>query len=373
MKKRMIITLIATALFLGAIGSIKVAQVKTAIAQSTFQPPPEAVTTTIARRETWPASLNAIGSVAAIQGVTVSADLPGIVESIHFESGRRVQTGAVLVRLDTRQEKAQLTAAESQRALARINLERARDLRAKGVLAQAEYDRSAAEAQQAESRVVEIRATIDRKAIRAPFSGMLGIRQVNLGQYLAAGAPVVPLQSLDPIYVNFSVPQQDVAQLAPGVKVHVTAEGMTGETAGTISAIDSVIDEGTRNVQVQATFANRDGKLRPGMFVKTQVTLAAAKPVVSLPASAVSYAPYGDSVFVVKELKDPKGNAYRGVAQQFVKLGSGRGDQIAVVSGLEPGSEVVTSGVFKLRNGAAVAVDNRVQPGNSAAPSPENS
>jgi membrane fusion protein (multidrug efflux system) len=373
MKKSLFLTLGTIALFLFALGFVKTAQIKTAMAAGHFTPPPEAVTTVIAKQESWPASLNAIGTVTAIQGVTVSADQPGIVDKIEFESGRRVAQGAVLVRLDTKQEQAQLVAAESQKELTRLNYERAKDLLAKKVLAQSEYDRSAAEWRQADARVNEIKATILRKTIKAPFTGVLGIRQVNVGQYLAAGAAVVPLQSLDPIYVNFNVPQQDVASLTSGVEVTVTAEGAKAPSKGKVTAVDSVIDSGTRNIQVQATFPNPDGRLRPGMFVKADVTLGASAPIVSLPASSISYAPYGDSVFVVKELTDPKGKSYRGVSQQFVKLGARKGDQIAVVSGLPAGSEVVTSGVFKLRNGAAVLVDNKVQPGNSLAPKPENS
>lgn len=371
MKKRMLLMLAVTALFLAAIGSVKVAQIRTAMAQSSFTPPPEAVTTTVAKQERWPAVLNAIGTVTAIQGVTVSADQPGIVDKIEFESGRQVAAGTVLVRLDTKQEQAQLISVESQRELTRLNFERARDLRDKKVLSESDYDRSAAEARQADARVAEIRATIARKTIRAPFTGVLGIRQVNVGQYLAAGAPVVPLQSLDPIYVNFSVPQQEAGALTRGVEVRLAQDGLSA--AGKLTAVDAVIDSATRNIQAQATFANADGTLRPGMFVKAEVKLGASAPIVSVPASAVSYAPYGDSVFVVKEMTDPKGNTYRGVAQQFVKLGAGRGDQVAVVSGLAPGSEIVTSGVFKLRNGAAVLVDNKVQPGSSLSPKPSDS
>jgi len=371
MKKKMIATLIAAAALLVALASVKTLQVRAAIAGSKFTPPPEAVTTAVARAESWPAELNAVGSVAAIHGVVVSADLPGVVQKIEFESGRSVAAGAVLVRLDTRQEEAQLASAEAQRDLTRLNLARQTGLHNKGISSGVEYDRAAAEARQAEARVAEIRAMIARKTIRAPFAGSLGIRQVNLGQYLAAGAPIVPVQSLDPIYVDFSVPQQDVPALANGVAVHAGLDGAV-ETTGKITAVDSVIDEATRNVHVQATFPNRDGKLRPGMFVKARVTTGSSAPLVTIPASAVSYAPYGSSVFVVQELKDPKGNPYRGVVQQFVKLGAGRGDQIAVVSGLSPNSEVVTSGAFKLRNGAAVVVDNKVQPGNSPAPKPED-
>jgi membrane fusion protein, multidrug efflux system len=373
MWKRMVLMLGVVAVFLAVLGFVKFRQVQGAMAQgASFQPPPEAVTTIVARRETWPATVNAIGTVTAVQGVVVSADLPGIVERIAFESGRMVRKGDVLVRLDTSQEQAQLAAAESQRDLARLNLERMKELRESGVISQSDYDRAAAEAKQGEARVGEIRATIERKTIRAPFSGVLGIRQVNLGQYLAGGSPIVPLQSIRPVYVSFSVPQRELSHLRVGAAVQLATEGM-GTPTGRITAIDSIVDPATRNVQVQATFDNSDGRLRPGMFVETRVLLGAGSPVVSLPSSAVSYAPYGDSVFIVENVKGPDGKPYRGVRQQFVKLGPSRGDQVAVVSGLEPGAEVVTSGVFKLRNGAAVRVNNAIQPSNSPAPRPEDS
>ena len=373
MTKRMLLMLGAMAVFILAVGSVKFFQIKAAIAQaSSFQPPPEAVTTIVTREERWPSTLSAIGTTAAVHGVTVSADLPGVVEAISFDSGRAVQAGDVLVRLDTRQEQAQLAAAEAQRSLARLNLDRARGLREEGIIAQADYDRATSEHDQAQARVGEIRATIARKTIRAPFAGILGIRQVNLGQYLTAGAAIVPLQSLDPIYVNFSLPQQQVGQLRAGVEVRVTAEGAARPFAGRITAVDSVVDEATRNVQAQATLPNRDGRLRPGMFVEAEVLVGTSRAVVALPTSAVAYAPYGDSVFVVGDVKGPKGETYRGVRQQFVKLAGERGDQVAVVSGLQAGEEVVTSGVFKLRNGAAVHINNDVRPANEAAPKPED-
>jgi membrane fusion protein (multidrug efflux system) len=241
-------------------------------------------------------------------------------------------------------------------------------------VSRAEFDQAAAEYKQADARIGEIEATIARKTIRAPFSGILGIRQVNLGQYLAGGDAIVPLQSLHPIYVNFSVPQQEALNVRVGRRVQVTAGDVAGVSfTGRITAINAVVDEATRNVQVQATLPNPDGRLRPGMFVQTQVLLGESRPVVTLPASAISYAPYGDSVFVIDDLKDPNGATYRGVRQQVVKLGGARGDQVAVISGIEPGQEVVTSGVFKLRNGAPVQVTNTVQPSNSPAPRPEDS
>ena len=375
MKRRMLLMLAIVVLFLGTIGTVKFMQIRAAIAQgASYQPPPEAVTTIVASEEKWPAMLNAIGTVAAVHGVTVSADLPGIVEAIAFDSGRRVNAGDVLVRLDSRQERAQLSAAEAQRELTRLDFERASQLLKRGVVAQAEYDRFAAEAKEAEARVGEIRATIERKQIRAPFSGTLGIRQVNLGQYLDGGAAVVPLQSMDPVYVNFSVPQQEVQALKLGSEVRVFADSIpVAGPKGSVTAINSVVDEATRNVQVQAVFRNPNGRLRPGMFVEVEAGLGPSAPVVALPASAVSYAPYGNSVFVVSDLKGKDGKSYRGVQQRFVKLGGGRGDQVAVLTGLKPGEEVVTSGVFKLRNGGSVVVNNKIRPGNDPAPKPEDS
>jgi membrane fusion protein (multidrug efflux system) len=278
------------------------------------------------------------------------------------------------VQLDTRQEQAQLAAAEAQLELSRLTFERMKGLVSHDAVSRAEFDAAAAANKQAEARINEIRATIERKTIHAPFSGILGIRAVNLGQYLNGGDPVVPLQSLNPIYVNFGIPQQDAGQMHLGRNVRITAADLGNVTFdGRITAVDSVVDQTTRNVTVQATLANPGGKLRPGMFVQTQVTLGASRSVIALPGSSISYAPYGDSVFVVSELKDPNGKPYQGVRQQVVKLGPARGDQIAVLSGLNAGDQVVTSGVFKLRNGVAVQINNKVKPANSRAPKPEDS
>ena len=375
MRKRMILMLAAVALFIGAIGSFKFLQIRAAIAQgSSYQPPPEAVTTIVAREVRWATTRGAIGSVAAVHGVVVSADLPGIVAGIDFESGSSVTAGDVLVRLDTSQERAQLAAAQARRELARLNLERSRQLLAKQVAAQAEYDQVAAVAAEADAQVGEIEATIERKRIRAPFAGVLGIRQVNLGQYLKAGDPVVPLQTMDPVYVNFTLPQQEMSSLRIGAQVVAAAESVAiGALEGRITAINSQVDEATRTVQVQATFRNADHRLRPGMFAEVRTSLGAGSAVIALPASAISYAPYGNSVFVVSDLPGSGGKTYRGVQQRFVTLGDGRGDQTAVVSGLKAGEEIVTSGVFKLRSGAAVNVDNKVQPANNPAAKPEDS
>jgi membrane fusion protein, multidrug efflux system len=375
MARRMILMLGVVSVLLTALGFVKFRQVQSAVqAGAAFQPPPEAVTSVVARQERWTGSMNMIGSVEAVHGVTVSADLAGSVERISFESGQSVRAGDVLVELDTRQERAQLASLEAQHDLARVTFGRMQQLVNEGVISRVEYDQASTQQRATEANVAEIRATIERKTIRAPFSGILGIRKVNLGQYLSSGSPVVPLQSLNPIYVNFGVPQQEIGQVRVGRTLRVTAEELAGqEFTGRVTAIDSVVDQATRNIQVQATLSNPQGKLRPGMFVEVGVVLGGGRPVITLPASAISYAPYGDSVFVITDLKDPKGQTYRGVRQQFVKIDGSRGDQIAVVSGVKPGDEVVSSGVFKLRNGAAVQINNKVQPENNPAPKPPDS
>jgi len=374
MAKRLFLVLGVMAILLTALGFLKFKQIETAVHAAAFQPPPEAVTTIVVQREQWPATMSVIGSMEAVHGVTVSADLPGTVAKIDFDSGKAVQVGEVLVELDTRQERAQLAALEAQRDLARLNFERSQKLATEGVISRVDFDQATAQQKSTEANVAEIRATIERKTIRAPFTGILGIRKVNLGQYLSAGSAIVSLQSLNPIYVNVGVPQQAAGQVPVGRKLRITTENVAGRVfAGTVTAIDSIIDEGTRNVQVQATLSNPGGELRPGMFVQVELPVGASRPLISLPASAISYAPYGDSVYIVTDLKDPKGNTYRGVRQQFVKVEGSRGDQVGIVSGLNPGDEVVSSGVFKLRNGAAVQVNNKIQPENNPAPKPEDS
>lgn len=375
MTKRLIITLVVMAAILGALGFAKFRQVEVAVAQgASFQMPATAVTTVVAKRETWPSTLSVIGTAAAIEGVTVSADLPGTIDKIHFESGQWVHEGDILVELDIRQERAQLANLEAQRDLAVINYGRARELDKAGVISHSEYDNATAQQKATEALVGDTKAAIARKTIRAPFTGLLGIRQVSLGQYLAAGQAIVSLQSVDPIYVNFGVPQQQIAQMRAGRVVRVTNGELPGMAfTGTISALDSVINEQTRNIQVQATLANKGNKLRPGMFVQVEMPVGQPREVVPLPASAINYAPYGDSVFVVAEMKDAKGNTYRGVRQQVVKIEGSRGDQVAIISGINPGDEIVSSGVFRLRNGAPVQVNNTVKPENNPSPKPEDS
>ena len=376
MAKRMMLMLAVIVIVLASLGFVKFRQIQTAIAQgASFAPPPSAVTTVVAKREVWPSSVNVIGSAEAIQGVTVSADLPGTVDKIHFDSGRWVKEGDVLVELDTRQERAQLAAMEAQSELAKVNFGRTEQLVKEGVVARTEYDNAIAQQKSTEANVGEIKATIARKTIKAPFSGILGIRQINLGQYLAAGQPIVSLQSLNPIYVNFGVPQQDTSQMQVGRQINVTSDNVPGmKFTGRVTALDSVVNETTRNIQIQAIVNNPSGKLRPGMFVQVSVGTGTSRQVIPLPASAINYAPYGDSVYVVTDIKDEKtGKTYKGVRQQFVKVEGSRGDQVAVISGVNPGDEVVSSGVFKLRNGAPVQVNNTVVPENNPSPKPADS
>jgi membrane fusion protein (multidrug efflux system) len=375
MAKRFVLMIVLVAALVGGLAFVKYRQVEAAIAMgASFAPPPTAVSTVVAKRETWPSTLEVIGTAEAIQGVTVSADLPGTVTKIHFESGQAVKEGDILVELDIRQETAQLANLEAQRDLAKIQYGRSQELVKAGVISKSEYDNAAAQQKATEAQVGDTKAAIARKVIHAPFTGILGLRQISLGQYLAAGQAIVSLQALNPIYVNFGVPQQNTPQMSMGRGLQVTTTDLPGVMFnGKITALDSVINEQTRNIQVQGTFQNPGGKLRPGMYVQVQLPLGKPRDVIPLPASAINYAPYGDSVYVVADMKDPKGNTYKGVKQQVVKIEGSKGDQVAIVSGLNPGDEVVSAGVFRLRNAAPVLVNNAVQPGNNPNPKPDES
>jgi membrane fusion protein (multidrug efflux system) len=376
MAKRMFIVLLLMAALIGGLGFVKYRQVESAIAAgASFQMPATSVTTVVAKRETWPTTLSVIGTAAAVQGVTVSADLPGTVDKIHFESGQTVHEGDILVDLDTRQEKAQLANMEAQRDLAHIQYGRSDQLAKAGVISKSEYDNAAAQQKATDAQVNDIRAAIARKTIHAPFTGVLGIRQISLGQYLAAGQAIVSLESRNPIYVNFGVPQQDAPKMKVGRSIHVSSEDNPALKAnGRITALDSVINEQTRNIQIQATVENPGGELRPGMFLQVELPLGVSRDVIPLPASAINYAPSGDSVFVVGEMKDEKtGKTYLGVRQQIVKIEGSKGDQVAIVSGLNPGDQVVSAGSFRLRNAAPVQINNSVKPSDSPTPNPEES
>ncbi len=365
MAKRITLIIFGLLLVVGAVAGIKVLQIRKMIdagKQKAF--PPAIVTTAGVQSKTWQSSLKAVGSLSAVQGVTVSAELPGKVVEIAFTSGTAVQKGDLLVRLDTVSEQAQLRSAQTAVALAKINRDRARELVAKKSMSRSGLDTTEAEYKQAVARVDEIRAVIEKQTIRAPFSGRLGIRQVNLGQILSAGDGIVELQAMDPIFVDFSLPQQDLARLEPGLVIQVTTDVLPGRVlAGSITALNPGVDPTNRNIKVQATVANADEKLRPGMFVKVKVLLPEENQVLIIPATAVLYAPYGDAVFVVDEKKDEKsGKAGLVLRKQVIRTGGTRGDFITVTTGLKEGETVVTTGVFKFRNGQPAMVNNTLAP-----------
>lgn len=359
------------------LGFVKFTQIQTLITKvksGAFAPPPTAVTTEVAKRSRWQPTLESVGTVTAVNGVTVSTDLAGIVREIAFESGNKVRAGDLLVRLDTTQEEAQLHQAESDRDLATITLRRDKDLLDKHAIAQSELDNAQSVFLRTQAAVDQYKALIARKTLRAPFDGVAGIRQVNLGQYLKEGDSVVALQAFDPIYVNFSLPQQDLAKLSVGEPIALKVDAFGDRTfGGKITAINSMVDQATRNVQIQATLANPDWLLRPGMFAKVSVLMSNLQDVIAIPATAIHYAPYGDSIFIISEMKDQTGKAYQGVREQFVKLGQSKGDMIAVTSGLKPGEQVVTSGVFRLKSGMPVMVNNKIKPDEELAPTPVDS
>ncbi len=371
MKKRILLAILGMAILIGVLSAIKVLQIRAMIAQGkNFVPPPETVTTAVAKTESWETALTAVGTLTAVQGVTVAAELAGKVVDIAFEPGAKVTKGDLLIRQDTSSEEAQLPGAVAQVNLTKTILERDEKMLTEQI-SQSDYDTAFANHKQAIAQADNIRATIGKKTVRAPFSGRLGIRQVNLGQILREGDPIVTLQSLDPIYVNFTLPQQQIAQLRPGLPVRVTCDALPNlEINGRITTVNPLVDSETRNVQVQATVANTAEKLRPGMFVNAAVGLPVRQKVLAIPATAVLYAPYGDSVFVVDDDKKVKGGKV--LRQQFVRLGERRGDFVAVTHGLKEGESIVSTGVFKLRNGQAVVVDNRLAPQFLKSPRPEN-
>jgi len=373
MLKRIIITLIGLIVLIGGLAGIKGLQIKRMIAHGdNFVPPSEVVTTAKAKNDSWESLLTAVASLEAVQGVVVTSELTGKVVHITFEPGTMVKAGDLLVQQDTSVESAQLRAAEAEVALAKINFERTKKLVANKTVSQSDFDNVDAQLKQAVALADNIRAVIGKKTIRAPFAGRLGIRQVNLGQTLNEGDEIVSLQSLDPIYVNFLLPQQRLAQVHPGFAIRLTTDAFPGQVvSGKITAINPQVDVDTRNIRIQATVENPAERLRPGMYVNVSVVLPDRIEALTIPATAVLYAPYGDSVFVVEEKKndanEPSGLVLN---QKFVRLGEKRGDYVSVVSGLKQGETVVSTGVFKLRNGQAVVIDNTLSPEFKQMPKP---
>jgi membrane fusion protein (multidrug efflux system) len=371
MKKRFIITLSVLVLLVAVIASIKALQIKAMVeGGKNFVPPPETVTTAVVKAEVLKEQLSAVGSLVPVQGVTVSAELAGKVVEIRFKSGRRVKKGEVLVCQDTTSEQAQLAGAKALVRSTKADLERAAKMLPDKIISQADYDKARATYDQAVSQALGIKTLIDKKTIRAPFSGRLGIRKVNLGQILKDGDPIVTLESLDPIYVDFSLPQQQIIHLRPGLGVRVLCDAYPCETnAGKVTAIEPKVESETRNIQVEAELANKNETLHPGMFVHVAVELPGEEKALMIPSTAVLYAPYGNSVFIVSEAKGGKGKALR---QQFIRLGKKHGDFVVVTKGLTEGESIVSTGVFRLQNGQAVVVDNKLAPHFKSFPTPEN-
>lgn len=337
-------------------------------AQSKFQMPKSSVSSVVAETSKWSKFYTAVGSVSATSGITVTAELSGVVEMIGFDSGQEVKKGDLLISLDTSTERAQLRSAQAQAELSRISFERAKKLRSNQTVAQSELDAAEAQFLEASAQVENIESIIAKKEIRAPFSGTVGIRKMNEGQFINAGTPIVSLQSLGSMFVDFSLPQQMISDLKPGMKVEVVSDSYPGKTfEGKLTAINPEIDVATRSVKLRGTFENAEGALRAGMFVSVSVFLPGEQDVVLIPATAILYAPYGESVFVISE-----GDNGKVVTRSFVRIGEARGDFVSILDGLEPGVEVVSSGVFKLRNGAGVEVKNELAPDAKLNPNPED-
>lgn len=375
MAKRVILTIVGLMIIIGVLAGIKALQIRRMIDnEAAFVVPPETVTTAVVRAESWESLLTAVGSLEAVQGVIVAAELPGKVVQVAFDSGTKAEKGGLLVRQNTTSEHAQLAGAEASVELARLNFNRIADLYKKKTVSRSELDTARANLHQVVAEADNIRAVIAKKTIRAPFAGRLGIRQVDLGQILSEGDGIVSLQALGPVLVNFLLPQRQIAQITTGTRVRVTTDTRPDTVSeGIITAINSEVDAATRNIRVQATVPNSNELLRPGMFVDVVVVLSDRKEVLTIPATAVLYAPYSDSTFVVESSKNgEKGDTGKVLRQQFVRLGEKRGDYITVLSGLEENEIVVSSGVFKLRNGQAVVVDNTLSPDFNLEPKPEN-
>ena len=373
-KRRRKAIVIAVALLL-AIGAFVVGTKFLQIGKMMSMPhtmPPTTVTSALVKEEDWAPRLTAVGSVSAVQGAVVSAELAGVVSEINFQNGGEAKKGEVLMKLDASQEEALLRSAEAEAQLAQTDLERSRDLAMKKVVSSAELDSAQSKFRRMNAVVDQMRSNIAKKTVTAPFDGQLGIRQVNVGQMINAGQQVVGLTALDPVYVDFALPDQYLSKLSKDLEVTVRSDAFPGrEFKGKLTAINSMVDPVTRNVPLQATLDNPDHALHPGMFAKVEVALSETKKTIVIPGSAVSYAPYGDSVFVIEKQKDPKtGKESDTLRQQFVRIGEARGDFVAVTQGLKEHQTLVSTGVFKLRNGMAVSVNNDLAPKPELNPKP---
>ena len=383
-RKRMILMLVAALVIFGGVFGIKaMIGAQTNKFFDNMPQPAVAVSSANARSQTWSDDAEAVGTFVAVNGADVTTESGGVVRSIEFDAGQPVRAGAVLVRLNSANEEATLRSLEASAKLARVQADRWRKLGADKLVSLDDVQSRVTAAATAQAQVDAQRALIQQKVIRAPFSGVLGIRKVNLGQFISPGDAIVSLQQLDPIYLDFSLPEQRIGQLVEGSMVRATVDAMPGAVFdGKVTAIEPQVDPNTRNFRAQATLQNPDGKLRPGSFAHIGFALGGERQVVVIPQTAVSFNPYGNAVFVINKVKrkdgetDMQGKPLTGdkliVTQRFVKTAATRGDLVAIVDGLKPGEQVVTSGLLKLRNDAEVTINNKVQPSADAAPQAEN-
>jgi membrane fusion protein (multidrug efflux system) len=368
----MIIMILGVILLVAVIGFVVYRGIMKQIAQGAAPPPPVVVTAIKAAKQDWQPQLNAVGSLRALRGVDVTTEIAGLVWEIRFKSGDEVKEGAVLIQLNADSDLAQLASLKAAADLAQTTLARDRVQVAAEAISQAQVDNDEADLKSKRAQVAGQQATIDKKTIRAPFSGRLGITLVNPGQYLNPGDKVVTLQTLDPIFIDFNLPQQEISGVSVGQSVTVLSDAYLGQAFdGKVTAIDAKVDTATRNVQIEATVANPKRLLLPGMFARAAVDSGEKKSYLTLPQTAITYNPYGATVFVTAEKKDAKGNPVVQAQQVFITPGPTRGDQVAILKGVSEGTTVVTSGQLKLKNGTPLRIDNAVQPLNDQSPTPQ--
>lgn len=372
--KRMIWVILGTLALIAVIVGIKVLLVVRMI-HSMPQPGPVTVSTVKASEQAWQPALSAVGSLRAANGADLAAEVAGLVTDVNLKSGQEVKKGQLLVQLRDGDEVAQLQQLQANAELSKITLERARKQLAAQAISQADFDTAQADTKARMAAVAQQQVVIAKKQLRAPFDGRAGIITISPGDYLAAGTAVVTVQQLDPLYVDFTVPQGELGRLKVGQAVNLTLDAYAGRSfSGKLSAINPKVDASTRNVQVEATVPNHDQTLTPGMFAKVSVDVGQQRTQLTLPQAAIVYNPYGDTVYVVQPAKgkDAKGKPLPPtVKQAFVTTGDSRGDQVAILKGISAGTEVVSSGQMKLKNDAAITVDNSVQPADSASPTPQ--
>ncbi len=373
MKSKIVIAIVGVLAVIGALAGTKYLQIKK-LTSTPQTVPPESISSAVAHEEKWQDTRSAVGSLSAVQGVTVTPEIAGTITEIAFESGAVVAKGDLLVRFDTRTEEAQLKALNAQLEWARLSVERSRKLRTDSTVSQSELDQAEASFQQAKANADAIQAVIDKKTIRAPFAGKLGIRQVNLGEYIDSGKPIVSLQALNPVYADFSMPQQSLSEIKTGMVVRVTMDTYTNKQfEGVLTAINPNLDDSTRSVRLQATLDNKDQLLRPGMFARIEVLLPSEQKLLVIPATSVLSAPYGDSVYVIEQSTNaPTGTNKPDmvVRQQLIRTGRARGDFISVETGLKPGDHIVNAGLFKLHNRSTVTESTQESPKANEKPKP---